>query len=447
MPDTKPRNPFLHSHDHGHDHAHGEGHDHHHHDDHFEPDDPAQQSLADALRVSFTVLKAAMVALLVIYLFTGVFRVEEQYRAVRLRFGKIVGDPGQQVYGPGWHFGLPYPIEQKIIVPVAPRTVSITDQFWYQTTGSGLTPQELAASAGPLNPAEDGSLLTGDANIVHGRFQATYIISDPARYVRNVGSLEKADAIVRNVVEQGIVFAVAQTEADAVIRNQIDRHVAVSRMQDVLDELETGITLREQTFALTDRTMPLPVRSAYQAVINAESERARLVEVARQERTGILNAAAGEAHDALFDLVQSYERARAAQEAQRAEALSDQIDRAFDTLAVRTDAGPVPIGGEAAAIINRAHTYSTQIVQRVKAESNTFQSLLEQHRLNPELVRSQLWQGARQQIFTGDVETIYAPTQDRLNVLVNRDPRIAREREKQRLEAEQEAAREESRNP
>lgn len=434
MADTKIRNPFIHSHDHDHDHGH------HHDHDHFEPTDPAQQSLADALRVSFTVLKWAMVVLLVIYLFTGIFRVEEQQRAVRLQFGKMTGDP--MVYEPGWYFGLPYPIEQKIFVPVAPRTISLANQYWFESRGSGQTLDEQAAGAGPLNPERDGSLLTGDANIVHGRFEVTYVITDPAAYVSNVGNLAKADVLVRSVAEQGVVFAIAQSEADAVIRNQFSRLAAVSRMQEVLDAMQTGITIREQNFALTDRTMPLPVRAAYQAVINAESERGRLVEVARQQRTSILNAAAGEAHDQLFNLVLAYEMAAAAGQDEQAEALSQAIDEAFDSLSVETEAGAIlPIGGEAATIINQAHTYSTQTVQQIKTERNTFESLLEQYRQSPELVRSQLWETTRQAIFTGEVETIYAPTQDRLNVLINSDPRIQREREQQRLQQEQEAAR------
>ncbi|HEX7010798.1 MAG TPA: hypothetical protein VF184_12515, partial [Phycisphaeraceae bacterium] len=125
------KNPFLHQHDHHHHHDDGHDHDHEHgHDHHLEELDPAQQSLSDALRVSFLILKAVMVVLLVLYLFSGVFSVTEgQEQAVRLRFGRIVGRPGQQVYERGWHLGLPYPIERVIKVPVAPRQVSLANAF------------------------------------------------------------------------------------------------------------------------------------------------------------------------------------------------------------------------------------------------------------------------------------------------------------------------------
>ena len=88
--------------------------------------DPAQQSLAEALRLSFGVLKFFMVVLIALFLFSGVFSVREQEMAVRLRFGRILGLPGQQVLKPGGpYFSLPYPFEQVIVVPVAPQQIQI----------------------------------------------------------------------------------------------------------------------------------------------------------------------------------------------------------------------------------------------------------------------------------------------------------------------------------
>ena len=75
---TQPRNPFEHHHDHG---------DHDHDLEVAEQLDPAQQSLADALRVSFGFLKVAMVILVVFYLFSGFFNVPSREVSVRLRFG------------------------------------------------------------------------------------------------------------------------------------------------------------------------------------------------------------------------------------------------------------------------------------------------------------------------------------------------------------------------
>ncbi|MFW6060638.1 MAG: SPFH domain-containing protein, partial [Phycisphaeraceae bacterium] len=206
--------------------------------------DPAQQSLADALRVSFMILKGVMVLLLLIYLGSGTFSVDAKHKAVRLRFGQIVGQPGQQVYDEGWYIGLPYPIEQKIHVPVSPRSVNV---------GTAFMPSGQYRQGQGLDPISDGSLITGDANIVHGQFDVRYTIRDPAAYVRNVGSMELADELVRLFAEQGIVHAVAQMEADRFIRGA-DMTQARLHAQERLDAMDTGVGI--ETFLLRNPQPP-----------------------------------------------------------------------------------------------------------------------------------------------------------------------------------------------
>jgi hypothetical protein len=78
--------------------------------------DPAQQSLAEALRVSFGILKVAMLALLVAYAFSGTFSVGSNEVALRLRFGDYVGAPGERVLERGTYLAAPFPLEQVIKV-------------------------------------------------------------------------------------------------------------------------------------------------------------------------------------------------------------------------------------------------------------------------------------------------------------------------------------------
>ena len=125
----KIKNPFIHSHDDDCDH------DHHHDHEPFEPADPAQKSLADAMRVSFMILKVIMVAMLIFYASTGIFTVEPQQQVVRLQFGKIIGENEGLVYDQGWYVGWPYPIEEKIKVPTTQRNVTLLNAFWYEPGG------------------------------------------------------------------------------------------------------------------------------------------------------------------------------------------------------------------------------------------------------------------------------------------------------------------------
>lgn len=425
----KIKNPFVHSHD---DDECDHGHHHHHDHESFEPTDPAQKSLADAMHVSFMILKAIMVLMLIAYLATGVFRVEPQEKVVRLQFGKIVGEGGGKVYEQGWYVGWPYPIEEKVAVPTTQRSVSLRKPFWYDT---GNTNNNAQVRGGPLNPAKDGSLLTGDANIVHGRFEVYYTVKDVVSFVENVGmpgpmDMSAADALVTDVAEQGIVQVAASVDADAFIKGTFDREAAVARMQHVLDTLGAGIKV--DRLVVVDSEAPLLVKPAYNLVTNAESERGQKLSAARQELTSVLNEAAGEAHEPLIQLVQQYELAQSAGETDKVEQLGNVIDNAFDQLRMPADLGGAQIGGEAAQLINEANTYRTETVEQVKAEANSFVTLIKQYREAPQLFLSRERQGAREKIFTGDVETIYNNA-GQLYLELNTDPELARKRQEERL--------------
>ncbi len=423
----KIKNPFIHSHDDDCDH------DHHHDHEPFEPADPAQKSLADAMRVSFMILKVIMVAMLVFYASTGIFTVEPQQKVVRLQFGKIIGEGDGQVYDQGWYLGWPYPVEEKVVVPITEQSVSISRAFWHEPAAvrTGLP------RGGPLNPEKDGSLLTGDASIVHGRFEVYYSIDNVIDFVENVGMMPRpeemsaADSLVTNVAEQGIVFAAAQIKADDFINGQFNRSAAKGRMQEVLDELNAGIKIVR--LVMDDSEAPLAVRPAYNLVTNAESERGQKISAARQQRTNLLNEAAGEAHDELFALVREYELAQSVGNTDAAEASAQQIDGAFDRLRMPAGLGGSAIGGEASRLISEANTYRTETVERVKSEANSFRTLLGKYREAPELFASREWQQAREAIFTGDVETIYNNS-GQLYLELNTDPELNRKREKDRLE-------------
>ena len=431
----KIKNPFIHSHD-------GDC-DHHHHDhEPFEPTDPAQQSLADAMRVSFGILKLLMLAMLLFYVGTGVFMVEPQEQAVRLQFGKIVEGADGPVYTQGWYLGWPYPIEEKITVPTNQRTVEVRDTFWYEVTDADATKTPDQMTGRPLNPEKDGSLLTADANIVHGRFRVNYVVSDIVSFVENVGmpkpgDMSRADDLVAAVAEQGIVYAAAQVTADTFINRNLNSSKAIEKMQEALDEMRAGITITKMD--TSGNSAPLLIRKAYTFVTDAQSERGQKISQARQERTSLLNEAAGEAHEALFDLVQSYELARSASDTEAAEAYAKQIDEAFDELRMPEEFGGQSIGGEAARLISEAHTYRTETVEQVKAEAHSFASLYSQYRQNPQLVSSRMWQNVREKIFTGDVETFYTNA-GQTQVITNADPQIARDREQERLRQAEEDA-------
>ena len=73
--------------------------------------DPAQESLVRALHASFNVLRVLMIVLVVLYLVSGLFRVEQGQVGLIARLGKLLTTQGEggltPVYQPGWHWALP----------------------------------------------------------------------------------------------------------------------------------------------------------------------------------------------------------------------------------------------------------------------------------------------------------------------------------------------------
>ena len=100
-----------------------------------EPDqetlDPAGKALADALRISFGVLKIVMVAVLGLFIWSGVYKVEANEEALELRFGKVKGVGKEAIVKTGLHWKWPAPIEEVIKVPAAFERRLNINYFWH----------------------------------------------------------------------------------------------------------------------------------------------------------------------------------------------------------------------------------------------------------------------------------------------------------------------------
>ena len=389
--------------------------------------DPAQQSLAEALKVSFGILKFAMFALLVAYALSGTFSVGSNEVALRLRFGDYVGAPGQRVLERGTYLAAPFPIEQVIKVDTRPTTIDLNREFWYEITGGGESKDSFrSGQARPLNPIKDGSLLTGDFNIAHARWSLTYRVADPEDYITNVGRPDLGEQIVRCAVQQGIVQAIAQLPAEDFLKGVVNRELAIGIAQRRLDEMKTGLKLDQLN--LDQVTAPMAVVSSFDAVTTAEADRSQRIVASQQDRTRILAESAGEAAEKLLAVVTRYEQAVEAGTAAETSAAEAELDKAFMDLNI----DGAMVGGEAAKIINAANTYRTQVVERVKSEREMFERLLPQYQQNPRIILSRLWEDAREKILTGDVETFYT-VPGQLQLQLNRDPEIQKMRQREQL--------------
>jgi len=182
------------------------------------------------------------------------------------------------------------------------------------------------------------------------------------------------------------------------------------------------------------------VIASFDAVTTAESDRSQRIVTAQQDRARILGETAGEGAEKILALLDRFERAGEAGTPDEAAASERGIEEAFGELRIEG----ASIGGEVAQVVNAAKTYRTQVVERVKGDSETFQRLLPQYERNPRIILSRLWEDARERILTGDVETFYT-VPGKLELQLNRDPVIQKERQQEQIRSLKEKQAESSR--
>jgi regulator of protease activity HflC (stomatin/prohibitin superfamily) len=192
--------------------------------------------------------------------------------------------------------------------------------------------------------------------------------------------------------------------------------------------MATGLTIDRLT--LDKVTAPVSVIGSFDAVTTAESDRDQRIVAAQQDQARILGEAAGEGSEKLLAALDRFERAAETGDVAAARAAEQEIDAAIGDLKIEG----VALGGDVARIVNTAKTHRTQVVERVKADSETFNRLLPQYEQNPRIILSRLWEDAREQILTGDVETFYT-VPGKLELQLNRDPEIQKERQKEQMKS------------
>ncbi|MCO6435625.1 MAG: hypothetical protein J5J06_00880 [Phycisphaerae bacterium] len=417
----------MHVHDeHDHDHDHG---------DHLnpgddapfaveEPLDAANQSLADALRASFSILKGIMLVLVILYLFSNVRTVDTSEQALVLRLGRLLPN----VRDPGLVWGYPFPIDE--IVPLPTRKsneVVIDSHTFHRTANEREKPLAMISrSEGEgLNPTLDGALLTADAGLVHVRWKVTYKIDDVARFVSNImgDQTESADDLIRVLVETiGIQLASGMT-AEEVTRTRVDdlQTDMLRELNDHLRQLESGVTVT--LVEVFEPTPPLQIRGAFDETQREENNKSAKINQAVQDRTKLLNEAAGVAHRRVIAVLDDL--AAAEPGSARTEALQKELDR----LLVED------VEGKAGRIVKDATALMSIVVDRMRGDVELYRTLVPEYERNPILLIERLWEEARMAIFNEPgVIKFYRPMDSEFRLKIPLDPEQKKIEEKLRLQ-------------
>ncbi|WP_235971077.1 FtsH protease activity modulator HflK [Azohydromonas caseinilytica] len=208
---------------------------------------------------------------LLIWLGSGVFIVQEGHQAVVTSFGRYAytADAGIQ-----WRF--PYPFQAHETVPVTQlRSVEVGRNTVVQATG-----------------LRDSSMLTQDENIVDIRFTVQYRLKDARAYLfenRNPDEavVQAAESAVREIVGRSKVDSVLYEQRDAVAQD------LVKSIQGQLDRLNAGIVVANVNMGSVQ--VPEQVQAAFNDAVKAGADRDRFKNEGQAYASDVIPKAQGTA--------------------------------------------------------------------------------------------------------------------------------------------------------
>jgi membrane protease subunit HflK len=397
--------------------------------------DPANQSLADALRLSFRVLQVVIVVLIVLFLISGFQTVKGGESGVMLRFGRIVKVDGEPALEPGLRRNLlPYPAGEFVIFDIENLSVDLGDTFWPNIPENMTLERAIDHShvRSALKPGEVGTVITADGDLAHLKLTAEYEITDPVSYAQRI-RLPDADRIVELALQRATVLAAAGLSLQQLVEQPEEAAALIAeRAQGILDSLACGIHLTG--VQLPDTKPPLAIVKAYRDLQNAREEAREAIEKAHQEADEDLIKAAGPNHAALTELIDRYEEAEDLGDADRSRALLAEINAFLEGDMIR---------GEVREIIDKAKAHESEIERTLGSEARWFAAILPQYRAHPDLVVRRLWVDARRSVLgADDVEIVQVlDGQGPIAVMIAGSEAVAERRRKNRQAAQEREAR------
>jgi modulator of FtsH protease HflK len=226
-----------------------------------------------------TGILVALLAIIAIWLASGIYRVLPDEVGVVLRFGAY-----NRTTQPGLNYHLPNPIE-KVLTPSVTR-VNRTEIGYRNAEGPA------TRGAGTRQVPEEALMLTGDENIVDINFTVFWIIKDARAYLFNIRA---PDATVKSAAESAMREVIGETpiaQALAEGRGKIETDTQ-HLLQGILDAYSAGIELTQLQLLKVDP--PAPVIDAFRDVQRALADREKLRNQAEAYRNDIIPKARGAA--------------------------------------------------------------------------------------------------------------------------------------------------------
>lgn len=221
-------------------------------------------------------------ALVLVLVWTGFFQVGPEEVGVITRFGKYTRE-----VNPGLNFKIPL-IEGVVKVPVERQQ---KQEFGFRTVESNVRSEYTKRGT-----ADESLMLTGDLNLADVEWVVQYRISNAYQYLFKVRHPETtlrdlSESSMRQVVGDRTVnevLTVGRTEVALAVKDLI---------QNLSDEYELGIRIEQ--VVLQDVNPPDPVKSAFNAVNEAQQEKETLINQAKSEYNRVIPHARGQARETI----------------------------------------------------------------------------------------------------------------------------------------------------
>ena len=247
-------------------------------------------------------------ALLLIWMGTGFFIVQEGQQAVITQFGKY-----KATVGAGFNWRLPYPIQKHELVFVTQiRSVDIGRDNVIKATG-----------------LRESAMLTEDENIVEIKFAVQYRLNDARAYLFE--SKNPTEAVVQ-AAETAVREVVGKMKMDSALAEERDQIAPRVRalMQNILDRYKVGIEVVGINLQQGGVRPPEQVQAAFDDVLKAGQERERAKNEAQAYANDVVPRAVGAA-SRLKEESQAYRErivAQAEGDAQRFKAILPEYQKA-----------------------------------------------------------------------------------------------------------------------
>jgi membrane protease subunit HflK len=254
----------------------------------------------------------SILAVVFLYLLSGVYVVQPNEQGVVRRFGRLVDDRVM----PGIHYHLPWPVERVD----RPKTLQV------KVMSVGFRMVDKIKGIGPL--PEETQMLTGDENIIDIQMIVQYRVTDPSAFLF---SAEEPQWLVRKAAESSLTSIVGSMGVDQVLTTEklvienklkeqvqtiLDRYgcglqISGAYFQDIGPSEEVAFAFRDVTSAREDRNRLINEAHGYrnEKLPQIRGQAEQMIRQAEAHRTERVNRASGEA-DRFLSLLREYEKNR-----------------------------------------------------------------------------------------------------------------------------------------